>query len=190
MGINQCGRGELTQLDWMELLHLRRRLPSLLTHRQLQVHHQSTRIRTPNLVRINLTRPNRLRTEPVPGTKQHTRPRIQHHNPSRHLSPRSIPIHTQTQTRVEAEPGRESARRPLLFLSSFLSTNTTESGARLLGKGQCSDFVYGPSVPQRMQNNRLPMNLIDDSILSDPERKQTFQFSVQRFSATWLFFQG
>ena len=98
-----------TELDRMELLHVRRRLPSLPTHRQLQVHHQRTRLRTSNLVSLGLTRPDRHRPERLPGTDQHTRPRIQHNRTSRLLSASRKPIPTQTQTQIES--GTERARR-------------------------------------------------------------------------------
>jgi hypothetical protein len=56
--------------------------------------------------------------------------------------------------------------------------------------GGLLDFVYGSSVSNRMQDNALLMDLVDESILTDPERKQTFQLSVQRLSTKWLIFEG
>ena len=55
--------------------------------------------------------------------------------------------------------------------------------------GQSSDFIHSPSVSYRMQDDPLVTDFINDSIVPDPERKQTLQVPVQRFSRARLKFK-
>ena len=89
--------------------------------RALQVQHKPTRICAANLVLLGRTRPERIRSERVPGTKQHTRTRVQHSSGCRLFSVSSITIPTKTKTRLSV---RAPTRRPypLLFFKNKKKT--------------------------------------------------------------------